>query len=310
MKFRKIEFIEFESKGIITQKTWLVIMMAGFVYYAYTMIISFISLFAVIIKNPGEMANIQQLLETDNFRMLYLFLTAIGILITLIYVRFMERRPLSTTGITKESLFRNYFSGYLIGILMISLPVLVMVLFDGSIEIGKSVDYAIILLCFFGFLIQGASEEIMMRGYLLTSLAKTAGLLWAVIISSFGFAALHLLNPNMGVLPFINLVLFGLFAAFLFLRTGNIWTISALHAAWNFFQGNIFGIQVSGQMFGSSLLKVNSAAPSILSGGDFGLEGGLIVTAMLILSSLLVVFAGKNKLVISANIPETGLDGQ
>ncbi|MBN2879183.1 MAG: CPBP family intramembrane metalloprotease [Clostridia bacterium] len=310
MKLRKVEFIEFESKGVITQKTWLVIMMAAMVYYAYTMIISFISLFAMIIKNPGALANGMQLLESDGFKILYLFLTAIGILIALLYVRFMERRSLTSTGITKEKLSKNYFSGYLIGILMISLPVAVLALFKGSIEISDSFDYTLILLCFFGFLVQGASEEIMMRGYILTSLAKTAGLIWAVVITSFGFAALHLLNPNMGVLPFANLVLFGLFAAFLFLRTGNIWTISALHSAWNFFQGNVFGIEVSGQVFGGSLLKVTSAAPAILSGGDFGLEGGLIVTIILILSTLLVLFAGKSKLVIGSGTHESDLVGQ
>ncbi|MGQ0604896.1 MAG: CPBP family glutamic-type intramembrane protease [Anaerolineales bacterium] len=54
-----------------------------------------------------------------------------------------------------------------------------------------------------------------------------------VLVSSALFGVLHLLNPNVGLLPFINLCLFGLFAALYALREGGLWGIAAQHAVWN-----------------------------------------------------------------------------
>ena len=298
MKFKKIDFIDFESKNILTQKTFLVITMGILVYYFYTMVTTVASVFILVFKSGKAALDLTELMQLDWFVIFSLFATAIGIIITLLYVRFLERRPLKSTGIVKKRIIPQYISGYLLGILMISVPVLVLFLFDGKISFTSAVDYKILSLYFFGFIIQGASEEIMMRGYFLTSLAKSTKITWAVIISSVAFSMLHLLNPGISILAFANLVLFGVFAALFFLRTKNIWAICGVHSAWNFFQGNVFGIKVSGQNIEHSVLSVTSSAPDILSGGNFGLEGGLIVTSMLVLSSVIILFCGKNKLIV------------
>jgi len=300
MKLTTHKFIDFESKNKLTQKVWLVVLMFIAVYVVYNIFILFSSAFFGVfyaIMNPESAMDLESMMSSDSIKVFSLFVTTFGIIIALVYVRFIESRPLSSTGIIKKNIFLQYGMGYLLGIVMIGIPALALILFNGSIRLNAEVSYGLLLLYFIGFLIQGASEEILIRGYLFTSLKKTTNMFWAIALSSLAFALMHMSNPNMGVLPFVNLFLFGVFACFFFLRTKNIWAISALHSAWNFFQGNIFGIEVSGQVFKSSLFSIDSAASAFLSGGSFGLEGGIMVTALLIAATVITIFCGKNNLI-------------
>ena len=308
MRLRKIDFIDFESKNVLTKKTWLVLIMVAVVYYSYIMISTLFTIIVAFIQAMNTGADFMSVLDTDSLKLFSLFLTSLGIIISLLYVRFLEKRSLSTTGIVKKGLLKQYAIGYLLGILMIGLPTLATIVFNGNVYVNANANYGLLALYFLGFLIQGASEEIMIRGYLLTTLAKTTNKLWAIILSSVVFALLHIVNPSMGIIPFLNLFLFGVFAALFFLRTKNIWAISAIHSAWNFFQGNVFGIQVSGQIFNESVLNIKSTAPEILSGSDFGLEGGLFVTILLVVATLITVFYGDNKLVAEEDTHEDNVE--
>ena len=70
----------------------------------------------------------------------------------------------------------------------------------------------------------------------------------------------------------------------------NIWGVAALHGAWNFAQGNLVGVSVSGQNAGGSLLhfQARSGVPDWLSGGAFGLEGN-IVTCVVLLVGIIIL---------------------
>lgn len=297
MTFKKTEFIDFESKNKLTQKLWLVILLYFAVQIVYMICQQIAAVPFTIIYMLLNPSNIDSMLDSDALYIFSLFVTGFGIAAALVYVRFIEKRPLSSTGITKKNIFGQYGMGYLLGIVMIGLPALALVAYNGNIYINANANYGVLFLYFLGFLVQGASEEVLIRGYLFTSLKKSSNLFWAVSLSSLVFALLHMFNPAMDVIPFINLFLFGVFACFFFLRTKNIWAISALHSAWNFFQGNIFGIQVSGTVVDNSLLNIKSAAPEILSGGDFGLEGGVMVTFILVVATIITIFCGKNSLI-------------
>ena len=312
MKFRKIDFIDFESKNILTRKIWLVIIMYVAVFFAYNILLipgSFI-ITMINMANHPEINSLTfegalQLAQLPNAQIFSLFATSLGILIALLYVKFLEKRPLGSTGIVKKGFFSQYALGYLIGIVMIGLPAMAVALYNGKIEINSNPNFLLLLIYFFGFLVQGASEEIMFRGYLLTSLAKSKNVFWGIIISSVLFAVAHSLNPNMSWLSVINLFLYGVFAALIFLRTKNIWLVSALHSAWNYFQGNVFGIEVSGQVFGESFMNITSNSPALLSGGNFGLEGGLFVTILLVAASIIVLYVGKGSLMVESSNSET-----
>ena len=117
----------------------------------------------------------------------------------------------------------------------------------------------------------------------------------AILISSFTFSVLHLFNSGFGLLAFVNLVLYGVFLAVYMLKTGNIWGVCAIHSVWNFSQGNLYGMPVSGMniletsLFSSSLVE----GKEWLSGGAFGPEGGVITSAVSILAIVLTLLLGK-----------------
>ena len=229
----------------------------------------------------------------DWFGAVSLFATVITTLFAILYCRHIEQRSLASMGFKKKGMLKNYGLGYLIGIAMISTTVGLSVLFGGAIFTGLNagVSAVYIILFFLGFLVQGMSEEVLVRGYFMVSCANKVHVAVAVIISSAVFASLHLLNPGITVIAFINLMLFGIFAAVYILRTDDIWGACAIHASWNFFQGNVFGISVSGGSMGDSIYgTVFLTGRDLISGGSFGIEGGICTTLVMTVGILLVLY--------------------
>jgi uncharacterized protein len=68
----------------------------------------------------------------------------------------------------------------------------------------------------------------------------------------------------------------------MFLKSNNLWLSIGYHIAWNYFEGSVFGFQVSGQST-ESLYKLNTPIKNIITGGQFGPEGGLIVTLIIVI---------------------------
>lgn len=133
------------------------------------------------------------------------------------------------------------------------------------------------------------------------SIARKNSVAAGVILNSLVFSALHLLNSGISVLAIVNLFLFGIFASLYYLWRGNIWGVAAVHSMWNFTQGNVFGILVSGGDFGTSLLTSTvSNSGTLLNGGAFGLEGGLAVTIVLAAGIVFVALANVKRI---ANTP-------
>ena len=125
----------------------------------------------------------------------------------------------------------------------------------------------------------------------------------AVAISAVGFALAHASNPGFGVLPFINLTLYGVFAALYLIFFDNIWGISAIHSIWNFAQGNIYGISVSGSGDTESvLISTPLSSHDFLTGGKFGIEGSLITTLVLCIGTALLLYAFSKKKPIAEEI--------
>jgi hypothetical protein len=159
-------------------------------------------------------------------------------------------------------------------------------------------------------MIQGMNEELLCRGYFMVSLARRQHLAVAVVISSVAFGLLHLPNANVSWLAVLNIVLFGCLMGFYILKRGNIWGAGAIHTAWNFAQGNVFGISVSGM---APMPSVFSFAPTgsgdLIGGGAFGIEGGLAATIVLLVGTVLVLFL-KNARAAEPSTTASGQSGQ
>jgi len=114
------------------------------------------------------------------------------------------------------------------------------------------------------------------------------------MMSSVMFALLHIFNDGISVMAIVNITLFGLMMALYMLKQGSIWGVCAIHSAWNFVQGNVFGVQVSGMPLTESLFVSELTGSKWITGGDFGLEGGLTVTIVL-LAGIVVIMLRKRK---------------
>ena len=129
------------------------------------------------------------------------------------------------------------------------------------------------------FVLQGSTEESVTRGYMLQIGARQLPGGVVVILSSV-VAVVHV---DFDPLVLINITLYAVFACLVALRQGSLWLVCGIHAGWNFFQGNIFGLPVSGNPEATSLLSIGPApdASEALSGGSYGLEASLLGTVVL-----------------------------
>jgi membrane protease YdiL (CAAX protease family) len=199
-------------------------------------------------------------------------------------------------------IIKPYLRGLAIGILFIAATVLLLGLagfLDVEHEGGSQqwwISLAGVILVLVGWMIQGAAEEVVARGFLMPILGTRWNPLLGVMVSSLFFSVIHLFNPNLSAISLLNLFLFGLFAALYALYEGGLWGIFAIHSAWNWAQGNLFGFSVSGLSIDWSILyDLMEVGPDWITGGLFGPEGGAGVTLMLLIGIGAVALLGRRR---------------
>jgi membrane protease YdiL (CAAX protease family) len=154
-----------------------------------------------------------------------------------------------------------------------------------------------LLIYFVIYLFTGWSEELLSRGYHLQTLASGTNLFWGVFLSSVIFAVMHLSNPNTSnfIMVIIGLIAAGLFMAYGYVRTGQLWVSIGIHIGWNFFEGSIFGFSVSGLNGSVNLVNSTVHGPVLWTGGEFGPEAGLLILPILLLGMGLIHICTQNR---------------
>lgn len=137
------------------------------------------------------------------------------------------------------------------------------------------------------------NEEIAFRGYILQNLREDWGGLVSLLASSFLFGLLHALNPHFTPLSLMGITLAGVVMAYGYFITRSLWLPIAFHFSWNFAQGPLFSFPVSGLESEGFLLLEKSNSPSLITGGAFGPEGGLLGVIALLLGLLLLWHWGR-----------------
>ena len=199
-----------------------------------------------------------------------------------------------------KALWRNYLRGMLLGFILIS-SVYVLLFVTGQVSFKgyalTSDNVGLFFLYLLMWIPQGATEEIMMRGYMMPRIAGRFGIPAGIIFSSLCFSLLHAGNAGFSVLALINLALIAALFACIALRQGHIYTVCAMHTVWNFCQGNLYGLEVSGNPQSATIF---SSAPTkmskdILTGGKFGPEGGLCVTIVIVIAFIVLFATGRKR---------------
>lgn len=136
------------------------------------------------------------------------------------------------------------------------------------------------------FIFVGINEELFARGYCMTVLSRLKHKYFVFIIPAVIFSLMHAFNSNMSFISYLNLFLFGILAELMFLNTRSLWGPIGYHIAWNYFQGYICGFNVSG-ISTPNFFKIDNYE-NIIAGGEFGLEGGLLVTIVILLEIMYI----------------------
>ncbi|HZK71538.1 MAG TPA: CPBP family intramembrane glutamic endopeptidase [Clostridia bacterium] len=145
------------------------------------------------------------------------------------------------------------------------------------------------------FVFVAVSEEVFTRGYILRNLAVSFNKYVALVVSALIFSLMHLANPNANLVGLSIIFLSGLVLGLPYLYSKNLWFPIALHFSWNFFQGPIFGFNVSGLNF-YKLIETKYATANNWNGGEFGFEGSILAIFFLLcaLTAIYFLFRSRN----------------
>jgi len=221
------------------------------------------------------------------------------IFVTSIYIarRFLDKRSFVSLGLQiNKQAFTDIFSGIAITFVMMGSIYFAetaagWLTFESFAWQNESVSNVLtgVLTFLAVFIFVGWNEELLSRGYHLQTLASGTNLFWGVIISSSLFGLGHLGNPNATWVSAAGIFFAGIFLAYGYLRTGQLWLSIGLHIGWNFFEGVVFGFPVSGLDI-YRLIHHQIQGPEIWTGGAFGPEAGLIILPTLAMGSGLIYF--------------------
>lgn len=158
---------------------------------------------------------------------------------------------------------------------------------------GETAIVQSLLVSLLVFIIGAAWEEAFFRGYLLQTFSR-AKLAWlGIALTATYFAVAHSRNDNADYLSTFNTALAGVWFGIAYLKTRTLWFPFGLHLFWNWFQGAVFGIEVSGitALTNAPLLVETDAGPTWLTGANYGIEGGIACTAAVLISMAVIWFA-------------------
>lgn len=150
------------------------------------------------------------------------------------------------------------------------------------------------------FLVVGAlEEELLFRGYPLQLLARKLGGPAAIGITAIGFALMHVFNPHPDGIALLNIGLAGILLGTAYWRTFSLWFAAGVHLGWNWVMGVAADLPVSGIGHGTPGFGFLDTpgydavrhGPAWWSGGAFGPEAGLAVTAVTLVAIVWVARA-------------------
>jgi uncharacterized protein len=188
------------------------------------------------------------------------------------FVRFIERRRVTELNLVGAG--REWASGIAIGLIMFGLTIGAIALAGSYKIIGVNPVISIVPVAL-NSIIAGITEEILLRGLFFRIVEEWVGSWIALAASAVLFGALHLLNPNATPIAAVAIALeAGLMLGVAYMLTRRLWLAIGIHMAWNFAQGGIFGVAVSGSK-SVGLLQSVLSGPEFISGGAFGAEASI-----------------------------------
>jgi len=193
----------------------------------------------------------------------YIFINTSFFLAAYIVLKWIDKRPFSLIGM---NIFKGWFKEFSIGLgLGFGLLTLLFLVFwiTGLVEVTASAMNSTVAFSMLGFLLifilAGLFEELMLRGYVFQAFIEGSNKWIATIILSLIFSIMHMANPNFSVGGALNIFLAGMLLSIVYLKTLSLWMPIGLHIAWNWTQGPLWGMNVSGMDIKDSFFGFNTS---------------------------------------------------
>lgn len=257
----------------------------GFFFVGYVLIVLAINIIALLPVTESASGQLPVILP-------FAVSTVVALAVGWLCGKFFEKLPYRSLGASlSNGWLAHLAAGLAVGAITF-LFAIIMVVASGSMSFGfngASAGQAIattLLTTFVIFTVAAASEEALFRGYLLQTFGRS-NLQWlGVALTSALFALAHNQNPGANPLALGNTLLAGVWFAVAYFKTRDLWFPFGIHLAWNWLQGPVFGITVSGitGFAPDPLLRAEDIGPAWLTGASYGIEGGVACTVALILS--------------------------
>ncbi|MBI3172158.1 MAG: CPBP family intramembrane metalloprotease [Chloroflexi bacterium] len=208
------------------------------------------------------------------------------------FVRLVEKRTvteLSTAGAALE-----LGKGALLGGLLFAATIGLIALF-GFYHVSGFNPWTVLLPALSLSIVSGVVEEVLVRGILFRIMEESLGTWLALAISALLFGLMHISNPNATLWSALAIAIeAGIMLAAAFVFTRRLWLAIGIHFAWNFVQGGIFGVAVSGNGV-QGLLQSTLDGPPLLSGGAFGAEASIFAVIVCLAAGIYLTWSAWKK---------------
>ena len=219
-------------------------------------------------------------------------ITLLAVVLATALMARLEQRRVAFYGLAGFDRVRQFFIGIVCGFIFLSLLIGILLathhleLSQTHMPVGQLLGYAAAWgLC---FLLVGMTEEFLLRGYLLFTLARGIRFWPAAFVLAILFGALH--KGNSGESPFglVAAALIALVFSLSLWRLGHLWWAIGFHMAWDWAESFFYGTPDSGTVSTGRMMHAHPMGSLLLSGGATGPEGSIWVALVILLAALFV----------------------
>jgi membrane protease YdiL (CAAX protease family) len=215
--------------------------------------------------------------------MAQLYADAVGVLATAAAVAIMtiliDRRRIGSIGFTRKHTALTILLGVTLGASWLFLSLAIAFAGGWVSAAATDIDSRILAWAALATLLNVITQQLIVSGYILPMLMARFSTRAAVIVTAVLFSFMHAGAFGGSAIPPLNVFGAGLLFCSAYAMTENFWFPVAIHFAWNFLLGPALGLTVSGsERLGAGWHVFQLRGPELVTGGEFGIEGGAIVT--------------------------------
>jgi membrane protease YdiL (CAAX protease family) len=288
------------TKKSLIKQAWLRVVLFGLFFSLIAALVAVSASLALTTAPAGDQSvnflhSVRNLFNSSNLWLLCIVEIIIALISVGIFRTWIDRKNFSSLGWPFYDYWAEALTGLLTGAALAGVSALLLFLSGRLSWVDINWDPQTLALSGGSMFLLALAQELIFRGYILNNLLEAVPGKWiALAISAFLFALFHVADPGITTISFANFFLLGMLLGVNYMYTKNLWYSILFHFSWNFFLGPVLGSRVNG-LEGPSLLVAEVKGDFLLTGGDFGIEGSVLLIFLFLVSLLILGWAFQRK---------------